>query len=65
MSTMGFPILGFMFGYVVAIICRLNHADSLAVSIETGTQHYGTAIFLIQFSLNQPAQEIAVVSLIK
>lgn len=65
MATMGFPILGFIFGYLVGIICRLNHADSLAVSIETGTQHYATAIFLIQFSLEQPAQDIAVVSAIK
>ena len=60
---MGFPLIGFIFGYLVALICRLNHADSLAISIETGTQHYGTAIFLIQFSLEQPAQDIAVVSL--
>lgn len=54
-------MLGYIFGYVVAKIFRLPNQDAIAISIETGVQNFAITIFLIQFSLEQPAIDIAMV----
>ena len=55
---MGLPWLGFIFGYIVAIIFRQNEPDIRAIAIETGIQNTGIAIFLLRFSLKQPAADM-------
>lgn len=55
---MGLPWLGFLFGMVVAFICHQPNQDIRAIAIETGIQNTGVSIFLLRFSLKQPAADL-------
>ena len=55
---MGLPWIGFMFGWFVAYICRQPYQDVRAIAIETGIQNTGVSIFLLRFSLRQPAADL-------
>ena len=55
---MGIPWLGYGSGYVLARLLRQNHPDSLAISIETGIQNTGIAIFLLRYALPQPEADL-------
>jgi len=55
---MGLPWLGFMFGFIVAYICKQSQADIRAIAIETGVQNTGVAIFLLRFTLKPPADDL-------
>ncbi|KAJ8709712.1 hypothetical protein PYW08_009716 [Mythimna loreyi] len=60
-AGMGIPWLGYSFGYFLAWLCRQPHADSLAISIETGIQNTGIAIFLLRYALEQPEADLTTV----
>lgn len=55
---MGLPWLGFMFGFIVAYICKQSQADVRAIAIETGIQNTGVAIFLLRFTLKPPSDDL-------
>jgi len=58
---MGLPWLGYTLSWIMAKICRQNEADSIAIAVETGIQNTGIAIFLLRFSLDQPAADLTTV----
>ncbi|XP_063834534.1 ileal sodium/bile acid cotransporter-like isoform X1 [Ostrinia nubilalis] len=60
-AGMGIPWLGYMFGYALARIFKRPHKDALAISIETGIQNTGIAIFLLRYALSQPEADITTV----
>jgi sodium/bile acid cotransporter 3/5 len=47
-----------MFGFLAAKIFRQTPPDCIAISIETGIQNIGIAIFLLTFSLDQPMADM-------
>ncbi|XP_063975461.1 P3 protein isoform X2 [Diachasmimorpha longicaudata] len=61
LSGMGLPWLGFICGLLAMTICRQPRADVRAIAIETGIQNTGIAIFLLRFSLKQPAADLTTV----
>ncbi|CAG9759769.1 unnamed protein product [Ceutorhynchus assimilis] len=50
-AGMGLPWLGYLLGYILAVILRQPAPDALAIAIETGIQNTGIAIFLLRFAL--------------
>ncbi|XP_012282662.1 P3 protein [Orussus abietinus] len=60
-AGMGLPWLGYIFGYLVSLVMRQPTPDTRAISIETGIQNTGIAIFLLRFSLDQPAADLTTV----
>nr|XP_021199441.2 ileal sodium/bile acid cotransporter [Helicoverpa armigera]XP_049705115.1 ileal sodium/bile acid cotransporter [Helicoverpa armigera]XP_049705117.1 ileal sodium/bile acid cotransporter [Helicoverpa armigera] len=60
-AGMGIPWLGYCFGYAAARVCRQPHEDALAISIETGIQNTGIAIFLLRYALGQPEADLTTV----
>ncbi|XP_069363057.1 ileal sodium/bile acid cotransporter-like isoform X2 [Maniola hyperantus] len=60
-AGMGVPWLGYLAGYSVARIFRQPHRDALAISIESGIQNTGIAIFLLRYALPQPEADITTV----
>ncbi|XP_041985327.1 ileal sodium/bile acid cotransporter-like [Aricia agestis] len=60
-AGMGIPWLGYMFGYALAKIFKRPHPDALAISIETGIQNTGIAIFLLRYALPQPEADLTTV----
>uniref|UniRef100_A0A182JTU0 Sodium-bile acid cotransporter n=1 Tax=Anopheles christyi TaxID=43041 RepID=A0A182JTU0_9DIPT len=60
-AGLGLPLLGYCFGFLASHLMRLPLADSLAISVETGIQNTGIAIFLLRFALEQPAADLTTV----
>ncbi|XP_052744925.1 P3 protein isoform X2 [Bicyclus anynana] len=60
-AGMGVPWLGYATGYTVARLFRQPHRDALAISIESGIQNTGIAIFLLRYALPQPEADITTV----
>lgn len=60
-AGLGLPWIGYIFGYMASKGARLPTADSLAISVETGIQNTGIAIFLLRFSLPQPEADLTTV----
>ncbi|XP_055616781.1 ileal sodium/bile acid cotransporter-like isoform X2 [Toxorhynchites rutilus septentrionalis] len=60
-AGLGLPWIGYLFGYFTSKAARLPTADALAISVETGIQNTGIAIFLLRFSLPQPAADLTTV----
>ncbi|XP_037785974.1 ileal sodium/bile acid cotransporter-like [Penaeus monodon] len=60
---MALPWLGFLFGGVMAVLCKRQLEEVVAVSIETGIQNTGLAIGVIKFALQKfsPLGDITVV----
>ena len=60
MFTAGFslPFLGYCFGAVAAYLLRRPIEDVIAISVETGLQNTGIAIFLLRFTLPQPDADL-------
>lgn len=48
---MALPWLGFLFGGVMAVLCKRQLEEVVAVSIETGIQNTGLAIGVIKVSV--------------
>ncbi|XP_026754122.2 sodium-dependent organic anion transporter-like [Galleria mellonella] len=60
-AGIGIPWLGYAFGYALARVLKQPHADALAISIETGVQNTGIAIFLLRYALEQPEADLTTV----
>ncbi|XP_050684859.1 sodium/bile acid cotransporter 5-like isoform X2 [Leptidea sinapis] len=60
-AGMGIPWLGYLLGYIAAVLCKQSHPDALAISIETGIQNTGIAIFLLGYALPQPEADLTTV----
>ncbi|CAG5013866.1 unnamed protein product [Parnassius apollo] len=60
-AGMGVPWLGYAAGYLLGRVCRQPHPDALAISIETGIQNTGIAIFLLRYALPQPEADLTTV----
>ncbi|XP_039292213.1 sodium/bile acid cotransporter 5 [Nilaparvata lugens] len=56
------PFFGYLFGGIIARLLNQKPEDSLAVSIETGVQNTGVAIFMLRYSLGQPEADITTVA---
>lgn len=55
------PWLGFGFGCMFSKLCRQERKDIIAIAIETGIQNTGMAIFMLWFTLDHPAGDLAAV----
>ncbi|XP_038219547.1 solute carrier family 10 member 6-like [Zerene cesonia] len=60
-AGMGLPWLGYLSGYCVARLLKQPHEDALAISIETGVQNMGIAVFLLRYALPQPEADLTTV----
>ncbi|XP_065072567.1 ileal sodium/bile acid cotransporter-like isoform X1 [Ochlerotatus camptorhynchus] len=60
-AGLGLPWIGYIFGYIASKAARLPTTDALAISVETGIQNTGIAIFLLRFSLPQPEADLTTV----
>ncbi|XP_044754868.1 ileal sodium/bile acid cotransporter isoform X2 [Coccinella septempunctata] len=60
-AGMALPYLGFTAAFILSKILRQADPDCLAIAIETGIQNTGIAIFLLRFSLTQPAADLTTV----
>ncbi|PSN32976.1 hypothetical protein C0J52_24867 [Blattella germanica] len=60
-AGLGLPWLGYLGGTIMARLCKQAPDDTLAISIETGIQNTGIAIFLLQVSLGQPEADLTTV----
>ena len=55
---MGLPWFGFLFGFTIAKILKRPTEDIIAIAIETGVQNTGMSIFILWFTLDQPAGDM-------
>lgn len=60
-AGMGIPWLGYTAGYILARVFKQPHVDAIAISIETGLQNTGIAIFLLRYALGQPEADLTTV----
>jgi len=62
-AAVGFalPWLGFAFGCLFSKLCRRERKDIIAIAVETGIQNTGMAIFMLWFTLDHPAGDLAAV----
>ncbi|XP_046424348.1 kinase D-interacting substrate of 220 kDa B isoform X3 [Neodiprion fabricii] len=61
-AGIGLPWLGYLFGYLLALVLRQPGPDITAISVETGVQNTGISIFLLRFSLPQPAADLTTIA---
>lgn len=57
-AGLGLPLCGYIIGGTIARLCKQAPEDILAISIETGIQNTGVAIFMLRYSLGQPEADI-------
>ncbi|XP_065209853.1 ileal sodium/bile acid cotransporter-like [Planococcus citri] len=55
------PLLGYVLAWCVSVYFGRCYEDCLALSIETGVQNTGIAIFMLRFSLGQPEADLTTV----
>lgn len=55
------PWLAYILGYLAAWIFKQPAPDRLAIALETGIQNTGISIFLLRFTLPQPAADLTTV----
>lgn len=55
---MGLPWLGYLVGGLFTHIMRQSLEDVIALSIETGVQNTGIAIFMLRYTLDQPLADL-------
>lgn len=60
-AGLGLPWLGYFCGWLLAHLFKQPPNDTLAISVETGIQNTGIAIFLLRFSLGQPEADFTTV----
>lgn len=60
-AGLGLPWVGYAFGWLAAKSFKQKSEDALAIAIETGIQNTGIAIFLLRFTLTQPAADLTTV----
>ncbi|XP_075220327.1 ileal sodium/bile acid cotransporter-like isoform X2 [Lycorma delicatula] len=61
-AGLGLPLCGYIIGGTIARLCKQVPEDVLAISIETGIQNTGVAIFMLRYSLGQPEADITTVA---
>jgi sodium/bile acid cotransporter 3/5 len=52
------PWTGYIVGLLTAVPARLSKPDIISMMIESGIQNTGIAIFMLKFSLGQPAADL-------
>lgn len=52
------PWTGYLIGFLVSVCARLSKPDIMSMTIESGIQNTGIAIFMLKFSLGQPAADL-------
>ncbi|XP_061393479.1 hepatic sodium/bile acid cotransporter-like [Musca vetustissima] len=57
-ASSALPWIGYLIGYLMAIVCRQSPRDALTIAIETGIQNTGIAIFMLNFTLPQPQADM-------
>ncbi|KOB71638.1 Sodium-bile acid cotransporter, partial [Operophtera brumata] len=57
-AGMCIPWMGYCVGYMMARLFKQPHPDALAISIETGIQNTGIAIFMLRYALPQPEADL-------
>ncbi|XP_013105483.2 hepatic sodium/bile acid cotransporter [Stomoxys calcitrans] len=57
-ASSALPWIGYVIGWLMAIICRQSPRDALTIAIETGIQNTGIAIFMLNFALPQPQADM-------
>lgn len=62
LAGLGLPWMGYLVGLVMALIFRQPGPDVRAISIETGIQNTGIAIYLLRLGLQQPAADLTTVA---
>lgn len=60
-AGLGLPWVGYTVGWVGSKLFRQSSPDCIAISVETGIQNTGIAIFLLTFSLDQPMADLTTV----
>ncbi|VVC26489.1 Hypothetical protein CINCED_3A011328 [Cinara cedri] len=55
------PWSGFLIGLISSISARLSYPDTISMTIESGIQNTGIAIFMLKFTLGQPAADLTTV----
>ncbi|CAI6371345.1 unnamed protein product [Macrosiphum euphorbiae] len=55
------PWTGYLIGLLTSIVARLPTPDIISMTVESGIQNTGIAIFMLKFSLGQPAADITTV----
>lgn len=60
-AGLGLPLLGNILGCIAAAIFRQPKEDVIAISIEIGVQNTALTLFLLTFSLESPASDIAMI----
>lgn len=58
---MGLPWFGFAFGFTIAKLLKRPTEDIIAIAIETGVQNTGMSIFILWFTLDQPAGDMTAI----
>lgn len=52
------PWTGYLIGLLTSVLARLSTPDIISMTVESGIQNTGIAIFMLKFSLGQPAADI-------
>lgn len=52
------PWTGYLIGLLTSVCARLSKPDIISMTIESGIQNTGIAIFMLKFSLGQPAADL-------
>jgi len=52
------PWTGYLIGLLTSVFARLSTPDIISMTVESGIQNTGIAIFMLKFSLGQPAADI-------
>ena len=55
------PLIGYIIGFLVALICRRPWPVIIAISIETGVQNSGVAILILMYAIPQPQGDLGAV----
>lgn len=58
---MTLPWFGFILGWIASKIFSQPYENAIAIAIEVGWQNTGLTMFLMTFSLDQPAADLAMV----
>lgn len=61
-AGIGLPLIGYLAGLLLGCVSNQSKEDIIAISIETGVQNTGIAIFLLRFCLPQPAADLTTVA---
>lgn len=52
------PWTGYLLGLLTSKFARFSKPDIISMTIESGIQNTGIAIFMLKFSLGQPAADL-------